>query len=87
MLEIMQCKTKTEKEAMESTYGTRYTVLARLPYYDTIRMAVIDPMHNLFCGKCFTAFASIFVCCDISACTIKSWETIKVVSSSLPLKL
>ena len=50
MGEIQQCKMKGEKEKMESEYGTRYSVLIRLPYYDAIRMAAIDPMHNLFSG-------------------------------------
>ena len=27
------------------------SVLLRLPYYDAIRMVLIDPMHNLFLGK------------------------------------
>ena len=51
MAEILCCKTKGEKETLESKYGTRYSVLVELEYYDSIRMAVIDPMHNLFSGK------------------------------------
>lgn len=31
-------------------YGTRYSVFAELPYFDTVRMAIVDPMHNLFLG-------------------------------------
>ena len=27
------------------------SVLLRLPYYDAIRMVLINPMHNLFLGK------------------------------------
>ena len=35
---------------MESQYGTRYTVLSLLPYYDCITMVTIDEMHNFFLG-------------------------------------
>ena len=31
-------------------YGCRYSVLLELPYYEVIRMCVIDPMHNLLLG-------------------------------------
>ena len=50
MIEIMSKTTKTEREALETKKGTRYTSLVRLPYYDTVRFAIIDPMHNLFLG-------------------------------------
>lgn len=36
---------------MESTLGSRYTSLLELPYYGSITMCVIDPMHNLFLGS------------------------------------
>ena len=36
---------------MESETGVRYSVLLGLPYYDAIRMVLIDPIHNLFLGK------------------------------------
>ena len=35
---------------MESKYGCRYIILLDLPYFDPIRMLLIDPMHNLFLG-------------------------------------
>jgi len=50
MDEIRKCTTKSQKESLESKYGTRYSVLTRLEYYDSIRMAIVDPMHNLFSG-------------------------------------
>ena len=34
----------------EQKYGTRYTELMSLPYFDCVRFHVIDPMHNLFTG-------------------------------------
>ena len=30
--------------------GARYSVLSQLPYYDAVRFALIDPMHNLLLG-------------------------------------
>ena len=46
----LNAKTKADKQRLEREYGARYSVLFELPYYDAIRFAVIDPMHNLFLG-------------------------------------
>ena len=35
---------------MDRKYGARYTVLLELPYYDSVRFVIIDPMHSLFLG-------------------------------------
>ena len=35
---------------LESTFGCRYSILLDLPYFDPVRMTIIDPMHNLFLG-------------------------------------
>ena len=48
MYEIMSCNTTQGQYKLESSYETRFSVLA-FPL-DTIRMTVIDPMHNLFLG-------------------------------------
>lgn len=32
-------------------HATRWSELARLPYFHMVRMIVIDPMHNLLLGK------------------------------------
>ena len=45
---IERCKTNTERKKMEAKLGSRYTSLLELPYYVSITMCVIDPMHNLF---------------------------------------
>ena len=50
---------KTEKSNLESSLSSRYSVLFELPYFDSIRMYVIDPMHNLLLG--------------LSKCTFKTW--------------
>ena len=47
---VQQCATKTARASMESSLGCRYSVLLKLPYFDPVRMLVIDPMHNLFLG-------------------------------------
>ena len=31
-------------------YGIRYTELLRLPYFDSPRFSVVDPMHNVLLG-------------------------------------
>ena len=35
----------------ESESGCRYSVLLKLPYFDALRMLIVDPMHNLFLGS------------------------------------
>lgn len=47
---IRSCNTKAECARIESQSGYRYTSLLNLPYFDTVRMLVLDPMHNLFLG-------------------------------------
>lgn len=42
--------TAKERNTIERDYGCRYSVLLDLPYYDVIRMFVVDPMHNLLLG-------------------------------------
>jgi len=37
-------------DALESTYGVRYSALTDLPLFEPIRFPVIDPMHNLLLG-------------------------------------
>lgn len=40
---------KTRSELKKQS-GTRWSELHRLPYYDVVRCATVDPMHNLFLG-------------------------------------
>ena len=42
--------TKSEQKAIEREYGVRCSVLNELPYFDSPRMCIIDPMHNLLLG-------------------------------------
>lgn len=43
-------KTPTKRKQLESRFGCRYSVVLRLPYFDVVRMHVIDPMHSFFLG-------------------------------------
>ena len=43
--------TMTERIKIERQDGVRFTELLRLPYFDTIRFSVVDPMHNIFLGS------------------------------------
>ena len=44
----LRCLTKTARERKESEIGCRYSCLLQLPYFDPIKMTIIDPMHNLY---------------------------------------
>ena len=39
-----------ERDEFFSKHGVRWFEFARLPYFDPIRMTIIDPMHNLLIG-------------------------------------
>ena len=43
-------KTQAQRKVIEREHGCRYSVLLQLPYFNPIRMCVIDPMHNLLLG-------------------------------------
>lgn len=44
-------KTIAERTKIEREYGVRFTELLRLPYFNTVRFSVIDPMHNILLGS------------------------------------
>ena len=46
----LSCSTVTGRSKLELELGCRYSVLLDLPYFDPIRMLLIDPMHNLYMG-------------------------------------
>ena len=48
--------TQAERESLQRTWGVRYSELHSLPYYDPVRMHVVDPMHNLFLGTAKRVF-------------------------------
>ena len=48
--DMYRAKEGRERDELFKTYGVRYTELNRLPYFDAIRMTVVDPMHNILLG-------------------------------------
>ena len=48
--EILNQTSAGDCSDLEQKYGTRYSELMQLPYFDCVRFHVIDPMHNLFTG-------------------------------------
>ena len=45
-----KCNTQVARKEIEREHGVRYSTLLKLPYFDAVRMCVIDPMHNLLLG-------------------------------------
>ena len=54
---VKNCISETAAEKLASQLGCRCTVLLELPYYASIEMCVIDPMHNLFLGTAKRVFS------------------------------
>lgn len=46
----LTAQTKSQKKLIEKEFGIRYLALVDLPYFDLIKFAVVDQMHNLFLG-------------------------------------
>ena len=46
-----QSITMTQRCEIEQNHGVRYTELLRLPYFDSPRFVVVDPMHNILLGS------------------------------------
>ncbi|VDB94096.1 unnamed protein product [Peniophora sp. CBMAI 1063] len=61
MQEYARCASQTARDEFVKKYATRWSELARLPYFDICRMIVIDPMHNLLLGLVKTHFYHIWV--------------------------
>ena len=49
-MEWKHARTQVERHKIEREYGVRFTELLRLPYFDSARFSVIDPMHNILLG-------------------------------------
>ena len=43
--------TLKKRQDIEREYGVRFSELLRLPYYDSIRFSVVDPMCNVILGS------------------------------------
>ena len=44
---IRTATTKTERKKKEKELGCRYSCLLQLPYFNAVKMLIVDPMHNL----------------------------------------
>lgn len=62
---INKSRNKTERDRLESQHGCRYSVLLDLPYFDPIRMTIVDPMHNLLLGTARHVMKDIWIKQDI----------------------
>ena len=47
---VKNCVSESAAEKRASELGYRYTLLFELPYYASVEMCILDPMHNLFLG-------------------------------------
>lgn len=70
----------THKQQKEKEYGTRFTELMRLPYFNCIRFHIITPMHNLFTGTAKHIMNNIWF--DNTSTVINKNQLIIVHSSS-----
>ena len=57
----LKYKNRTEQAQKESEVGCRYSVLVDLPYFDPIRMLIIDPTHNLHLGTAKHIFHKVWM--------------------------
>ena len=58
---IMNCYTKSAQQKVESETGFRNTVLLKLPHFDSCRMLLVDPMHNLYLGSAKHVLKAIWI--------------------------
>ncbi|CDO75664.1 hypothetical protein BN946_scf184941.g17 [Trametes cinnabarina] len=54
-------ETKKERDAHFKQHGARWAEMMRLPYYDCMKMTVIDPMHNLLLGVVKTQWYACWI--------------------------
>ena len=49
--QYMKASTISAQQEVVSEYGIRFSIITHLPYFDIVRMHVVDPMHNLLLGN------------------------------------
>ena len=62
--EVQAQTSASDRNRLEQKYGTRFTELMRLPYFDCVRFHIIDPMHNLFTGTAKHVLKNIWMDAD-----------------------
>ena len=84
---IRKCAIKTHREKKESELGCRYSILLKLPYFDPIRMTIIDPMHNLYLGTAKRILKKVWI--EQNLINTKQFDVIQgcVDSVRVPAKL
>ena len=50
MFQFRELDNDDDKQEFFKRHGVGYTELVRLPYFDVVRMTVVDPMHNILLG-------------------------------------
>ena len=58
---IRKSKTKKARNDLELKFGCRYSGLLDLPYFDPIRVTIIDPMHNLYLGSAKRILKNVWI--------------------------
>ena len=56
-----RAKEGKERDVFFRMHGVRYSELNRLPYFDPIRMTIIDPMHNILLGTSSITSEQLFL--------------------------
>ena len=81
----MHCQNSPRKK--ESELGCHYSVLLKLPYFDPVRMTIIDPMHNLYLGTAKRILKKVWI--EQNLINTKQFEVIQgcVDSVHVPGKL
>ena len=57
----LQCTSKSRCQQKESELGCRYSCLLQLPYFDPVKMMIVDPMHNLYIGTTKTILHAVWI--------------------------
>ena len=57
----LKCRSRADRERKESELGCRYSILLELPYFNPVRMLILDPMHNLYLGTAKHVFHKIWM--------------------------
>ena len=68
----------------ESEVGCRYSVLLDLPYFDPVRMLIIDPMHNLYLGTAKYVFQKLWMVHITKGKTTQAEVNRRVASLNVP---
>ena len=69
----LNSNTRSKQKEIERQHGCRYSVLLELPFFDPIRMCIVDPMHNLL----GTAKHMLSVWKDLNLFTTDQFEVIQ----------